>query len=94
MTGRLTNAGWRRRAALLLLALLAPLAALGACSVTPDHESVEIIDRFKVGPAALPACVAAAKRASYWCGRRIPSGDQFYAAKCLEAEWEYARACN
>lgn len=52
MTGRTTRDGRRLCAALLVLA---PLAALGACSITPNYETVEIIDRFKVGPDALPA---------------------------------------
>jgi len=73
---------------------IAVLALAAGCSVTPDYSSVEIIERFKVGPNALPECVAAAKRASYWCGRHIPPGDQFYSDRCLAAQWDYRRACG
>lgn len=76
------------------LAAIALAALAGGCSVAPSYDKVEIIDRFKVSPGATPECVAAAKRASYWCGRRIPYGDQFYAGKCLEADWEHRRACG
>jgi hypothetical protein len=74
--------------------LLVPLALAAGCSVTPDYDKVEIIERYRVSQNALPECVAAAKRASYWCGRRIPVTDQFYSDRCLSAEREYWRACN
>jgi hypothetical protein len=62
--------------------------------MTPDYDKVEIIERYQVSPNALPECVAAAKRASYWCGRGVPIGDAFYSDRCLSAGWEYRRACN
>jgi len=60
----------------------------------PDYDKVEIIERYRVSPNALPECVAAAKRASYWCGRRIPYSDPYFIDRCLSAEWEHRRACG
>ncbi|MCC6611592.1 MAG: hypothetical protein IT515_18205 [Burkholderiales bacterium] len=75
-------------------ALLLPLALAAACSMMPDYDNVEIIPRFEVRPNATPECVAAARRASFWCGRPIPVSDQFYSGRCLNAGWDYQRACN
>jgi hypothetical protein len=74
------------------LLVVAAAAGLAGCALN-DYSKVEISKRYPVGNNPSPACLDAARRATYWCERGVPRSDPDAQGKCLDAQWDHARAC-
>ena len=75
----------------LALVALATLAGIAGCK---SYENVEINTRkYPIGNSPSPACVDAAKRATYWCEHGVAHPGVSVEQNCQEARWDHAREC-
>jgi hypothetical protein len=81
----------RRLSLRLALVAMATLASIAGCK---SYQNVEInTQKYPIGNSPSPACIDAAKRATYWCehGRAYPG--PAVEGECNKARWDHAREC-
>jgi hypothetical protein len=71
------------------------LLVAGCGTVTSEYDA-PIHERYQVPEKASAECIAAAKRASYWCPplEKLLWPEQQYELNCNQARWDYSRECR
>lgn len=81
-----------RRVATTAIALTSSALTL-ACTPRGPWYDVPIHEKYTVASDAPADCIAAAKRATYWCTGPSVLTDPSRSLNCNDAQWDYNRQC-